>query len=331
MMLLRKILLCVLLPVFAFAAEAGHFKGFVKISDSRELFVDWVQAKEGNPTVVLVNGLTYSTEQWDRFTDALVEKGVGVFRYDPIGMGQTLLKYAPILKDIAIEDQVQDLHALLSVFNLHKSVNLVGLSYGGGLALLYASTYPNEIQNLIAMAPYTEPVASQDQWIRSQIWYTRQVQPWNPATDDELYAFFFRQIVYSTYPSAEPVVLSNPYILDAVYHLGLGIRKFSAEKFVSNLPANAVHLIIAGRDQYIPRALLETYWSKVPASAKASHTVIQNSEHKIPEAVPHFAASLVKEIITNRELFSNGREFEADPYSGALSYQNGSLVLPKEF
>lgn len=328
--MMKKILLICLFPILAFATEKNHFEGFVKVATDRELYVDWFKAAPGNPTVVLVNGLTYSTADWDRFTNALVELGIGVFRYDPIGMGKTLLKYAPITADIKIEDQVTDLHKLLVSQGLQNNVNLIGLSYGGGLGLLYATKYPNEIGNLIAMAPYTQPLESQDKWIQAQIWYTRQVQPWNPSTDDELYAFFYHQIVYSTYPTAEPVVLGNPYILEAVYHMGLGIRKFNACDIAASLPKGALHLVVAGRDQYIPRDVMDNFWSKVPDEAKASRTVISNSEHKIPEAVPHFAAALVKEILTNKSVFSNGRNLEADPYTGKISYKGGKLELPKE-
>jgi pimeloyl-ACP methyl ester carboxylesterase len=327
---IRKLLALLFVPTFALAAEKGRFEGFVKISDKRELYVDWYQAKPGKPTVVLVNGLTYTTEQWNRFADSLVDRGVGVFRYDPMGMGQTLLKYAPVTEDIAIEDQVKDLHQLLRIFNLEESVNLVGLSYGGGLALIYAATYPKDIENLILMAPYTEPVAAQDQWIQSQIWYTRQVAPWNTASDDDLYAYFYRQIVYSTYPTAEPIVLENPYKLEAVYRMGLGIRKFCAEKIASKLPANTTHLLIAGRDRYIPRGVLDHFWDQVPDQAKSSRVVISNSDHKIPEEVPRFSAALVNEIIMNGNLFSRGRDFEADPSTGMVQHKNGRIKLPKE-
>lgn len=328
--MMKIFFLLLLIPFTVFASQKGRFEGFVKIAENRELYVDWSQAKPGQPTVILINGLTYTTEQWDRFASALVDRGVGVFRYDPMGMGQTLLKYAPVSADIAIEDQVKDLHLLLSIFNLEEKANLVGLSYGGGLALLYATTYPKDINNLILMAPYTEPVASQDQWIQSQIWYTRQVAPWNTASDDDLYAYFYRQIVYSTYPSAEPIVLENPYKLEAVYRMGLGIRKFRAEKIVSKLPANSTHLLIAGRDRYIPRGVLDFFWDKVPEQAKSSRTVIFNSDHKIPEEVPRFSAALVNEIITNGNLFSRGRDFEADPGTGEVQYKNGRIKLPKE-
>lgn len=327
---MKMFILALLLPFLVLAAESDQ-KGFIKIKEGRELFIDWTYAKPGKPTVVLINGLTYSTTQWARFANQLASHGLGVLRYDAMGMGETLVKYAPVLADIAVEDQVEDLRLLLKALNIQKPYNLVGLSYGGGVGILYAATHPSDVGNLIAMAPYTQPMASQDQWIRSQIWYTRQVAPWNPATDDELYAYFFRQIVYTTYPTVEPIVLENPFKLEGVYRMGLGIRKFIAEKFVHSLPAKSFHLMIAGHDQYIPRGIMEEFWSFIPTSARASKIIVNNSEHKIPEAVPRFSAALVNEIVSGNSAFNKGQDLRADPFSGEVLYEGGRLQLPKEF
>ncbi len=329
--MIRILLWICLFPIFASAQAQDHFQGFVQIGVDRELYVDWKKAQAGQPTVVLLNGLTYSTKDWERFAEALTQKGVGVLRYDPLGMGQTLLKYAPVTTVIPIESQVLDLRRLLQVLKLEKKVNLVGLSYGGGLSLLYATTYPEDVGQIIAMAPYTEPLAAQDQWIQSQIWYTRQVQPWNKASDDELYAYFFRQIVYTTYPTVEPSILENPFKLEAVTHLGLGIRKFRAGEHAKALPKHSLHLLIAGADQYIAREVLDRYWEQVPDEARASRIVIANSEHKIPEALPKFSAALVREIVKNPSFFSGGQSIEADPYSGEVIKKDEKLKLPKEY
>src|SRR5689334_13801993 len=103
---MMKLLALLLVPCWLFAktAEVTGQKGFVQIREDRQLFVDWSYAKPGQPTVVLLNGVTYSTEQWERFAQQLIEKGIGVVRFDPMGMGQTLLMYAPVLSDIKIED-----------------------------------------------------------------------------------------------------------------------------------------------------------------------------------------------------------------------------------
>lgn len=309
-------------------ATPESFKGFVKINAERELFVNWTYAQANKPTVVLINGLTYSTKQWDDFTENLVERGIGVLRYDPQGMGETLLKYAPILENISYETQVSDLKALLKVLKMNQKVNLVGLSYGGGIGIAFAAKYPESVRNLIAMAPYTAPVATQDEWVRSQVWLTRKTVPWNTASDEDLYEFYFRQMVYMTYPSVEPVVLENPYKLEATFRMAIGIRPLIAKDVIGKLPEGSFHLIIAGSDQYIQRDVLEDFWKAVPENVRGSKTIMNNVEHKIPEAAPQFSALYVEKILSEN-IFSSGKEFDADPVSGRVKFDGGSFELPK--
>lgn len=292
-------LLVLMISGFAFAGESfkrDNFKGFIKIREGRELFVNYVKPQAGQPTLIILNGLTYNTTQWDRFAAELEKHGAGLLRFDMYGMGQTLLKYAPATEMISYQDQAEDVKKLLTVMQLKGPYNFVGLSYGGGIGLAYSFVYPHDIKNLILMAPYTEPLEGQYKWIMSQIWATRQVFPMNPASDDELYDYYLHQIVYATYPQAEPVVLQNPFILEGVYRMVQGIRKFRPVDLTNQIPATT-HLMIAEYDQYIPRSVLNNFWDKVPAAVKGTCVIVKNSEHKIPEAVPAFAAKWVYDIL----------------------------------
>lgn len=274
------------------------FQGFVKISPDRELFVDFLPAKSEQPTVILVNGLTYSTKQWQDYAQQLHSRyGVGVLRYDMVGMGETLLKYAPVTKVISWQDQVKDLRALIRQLKISSPVHLVGLSYGGGIAIAFAAEHPKLVRSVIAMAPFTEPVEDQDRWIRTQVTYTRLMNPWNPYTDEEIYDYYLRQLVYSTYPSAEPIVLENPFKLEATFRMVQGIRHWNSSQSVESLPAKSLHLVIAGSDQYIKRIVLDRFWLSVPEKSRGSKTILQNVGHKIPEAAPRQAADLTAQIL----------------------------------
>lgn len=286
------------------------FKGFVKVRPDRELYVEYTAARPGYPTVVLLNGLTYSTSQWDAYVGRLQSRGVGIVRYDMDGMGRTLLKYAPSMSAISYEQQAVDLKALLTEMRIRPPYNIAGLSYGGGIAVHYAVTYPRDIGKLILMAPFTQPLDGQDAWIRGQIWATRRAFPANPASDDELYDFFLRQIVYSTYPTVEPVVLENPYKLEGVFNLVRGIRKFRAIDVAGKLPPGTVHLMVAASDQYIPGKVLEDFWARVSPRARMSRIRVFETEHKMPEAVPAFTAAWTWQILKGNPLLSAGRDFE---------------------
>jgi pimeloyl-ACP methyl ester carboxylesterase len=309
---------------------AKVFKGFVKVKSGAELYTEYVEPQPGQQTIILLNGLTYSTRQWDNYNAALIKMGYGVLRYDMQGMGRTLLKVAPAAKLISYKDQVKDLKSLLTQMKLKAPYQIVGLSYGGGIGIEYATVYPQDIKNLILMAPFTEPIAQTDQWIKYQVWLTRNTNPMNPATDDELYDFFLRQSVYLTFPSAEPVVLENPFKLEGIFRLVQGIRKFQAVEVAASLPRASVHLILAEKDQYVPSPVLVNFWKKVPASVRRSFSQIVDSEHKMPEAVPQFMASFTAEIVEGNKLFNGGRSFVANPKTGMVKFEGGQFKLPKE-
>jgi pimeloyl-ACP methyl ester carboxylesterase len=314
----------------AHAQEPKEVKGFVAVSADRDLFVDYVPAKKNQPTLVLVNGLTYSTRQWDSFVAPLLAKGIGILRYDPIGQGQTLLKYAPITAVIPLKDQVQDLKTLLGVLKIPAPYNFGGLSYGGGIAAEFAAAYPELVKILILMAPFTQPLENTDKWIKSQIWATRNIFPFNKLSDDDLYDYFLQQIVYATYPQAEPIVLENPFKLEATFRLVQGIRKARPIDNTEFLPERSVHLMIARQDQYIETKVLDDYWAAVPMKARASRLYVNNSEHKMVEAVPIFTAAWVYEILKGNKKLYQGSDFEGYPFEGEVRGSDDTIKIGRE-
>src|SRR5207253_643918 len=81
--------------------------------------------------------------------------------------------------------------------------------------------------------------------------------------------------------------------LEGVLRMGLGIRKFLAAKVMDKLPPKSFNLMIAGQDQYIPRGIMDDFWANTPEAVRGAKILVYNSEHKMPEAVPKFAAALV--------------------------------------
>lgn len=297
-------------------AHGNRYQGFVSISGERAVYVDYLQPAPGKPVVVLLNGLTYRVASWDRFVESLLnlDRGVGILRYDMTGQGQTLLKYAPITQPIALKDQVQDLELLLDALNIRHPIHLVSLSYGGAVAIPFATQRPERVASLVLMAPFVAPLTFLDTWIRLQIQNTRLTFPTHPASDDELYDYFLHLIVYSTYPIAEPIVLENPYKLEATYRLVQGSRKFLAKEYAHALPTGKVHLMIARQDQYIENPVHDRFWDQVPRRARASRIYIDGSEHKIPEAIPAFSAKWIHRIINGDPQISGGRSFYGRVY-----------------
>lgn len=293
-----------------------RLQAFVKIRGQRELFVDYLKPSAGKPVVVLLNGLTYRTGVWDSFVKELKGEGLGILRYDPMGHGKTMAKAGRPSESIEADEQVKDLNSLLSTLGIRKPVHLVGLSYGGAIGTMFTLAHPAKVASLILMAPFTKPLDSQDQQIRLHIAQTRAMYPLNPASDDELYDFFLKQIVYATYPMVEPIVLEHPWKLESTFRLVQGVRKFKAEDVVDQLPEASVHLMVAEWDQYIAPKILEDLWKQIPKRARQSRLIINHSEHKIPEAMPSFSAKWVRLIVEGDERLKDGRTWEGGSFLG---------------
>lgn len=316
---MRNLLVVIVLLASVFQAQAAgqeRVQQFVQLEPGRSLYIDWLKALPGHDTVILLNGLTYETPSWDALVSELEDSGLGVLRYDPRGMGETLILEKGARTPFKIDDQARDLDKLTRKIGLTGKLNLAGLSYGGGLATAFAEHFPQRIKTAILMGPYTEPLAGQDAVIKSQIAAVRFGFPLNPATDEELYDYFLRQNVYYQFPLSEPSMLKHPYKPEAVFQLTQGIRKYDMKKASQYFPPRSVHLLIAGVDQYIPRSVLENFWKQLPMSSRASKVLVEFSEHKLPEAVPATLAGLIKLMIGPDKKMKQGRSFIIDPVFG---------------
>lgn len=299
-------------------AQAKDFSGFVQIRPGVSLYTELKIQDPSKPTLVLVNGLTYHTKYWTLFSTMLKPYGYNILRFDPRGMGQTLLRDGFPRTAFPIEEQAHDLHELTMKMGLRGPLNLLGLSYGGGLSMAFARLYPQRVKNLILVAPYTEPVANADRTIKAQIDAIRLTQPWNTATDDELYGFLLRQQVYTVNPIAEPSTLEFPLKPEGIFQLIQGIRKYDFHKAAKFFPPRSTHLVIAAMDQYIPVAMLDKFWKSVPPQARASRVLVQLSEHKVPESQPAFLAYWVDQILKGNPSAFKGNSYQANPLTNQM-------------
>lgn len=298
-------------------ASTEALSGLVEINH-KKLYVEYTKPQAGKPTVVLVNGLTYSTRNWSAVARTLIAGGYGVISYDMAGMGMTLLSNVIPLKPILFSEQAADLRSLLHGLRIPAPYNLVGLSYGGGIIAAFAARYPQEAGNIVMINPYTEFLETQKSWIKDQIKNTRMMFPANPATDEELTDYFIRQLVYTTYPAAEISSVENPYKLEGITRMVQGIRMYQPIEETRFLPQNGLHLVISEQDQYIPQDIYANYWKAVPLKSRANLTYVKFSEHKLPEAYPRFTAQYIKGVLDGQPILFNGDVLEANPLTMEL-------------
>lgn len=96
--------------------------------------------------IVLIHGVAGSAAIWDAITPQLSEH-FEVWRLDLLGYG-----YSPKPKvRYTAEAHVKAIHDTLETMKIPKPYSLIGLSMGAMLAILYATTYPEEVDAIIAI------------------------------------------------------------------------------------------------------------------------------------------------------------------------------------
>jgi hypothetical protein len=160
-------------------ANNDNFSGLIDIGNGREMYLECIG--KGSPTVVYIAGgleagwiskyALYSTDliqedptnqfslgrgdlqKLDRALFPTAGKLTRVCNYDrpnttvgdDIELERGGQASTPVKQPHTVEQDVADLHALLTAANVPGPYVLVAHSYGGLIAELYASTYPNEV------------------------------------------------------------------------------------------------------------------------------------------------------------------------------------------
>ena len=117
---------------------------------------------EGAPTVVLVSGKGDRADTWhmngqepdnlERSVLGAMARLTRVCAYDrpgTVGPNGERSRSDPAAEPVTAQDGVADLHALLAAAHVQGPFVIVGHSYGGLIARLYASTYPDAVAGLV--------------------------------------------------------------------------------------------------------------------------------------------------------------------------------------
>lgn len=332
-----NLFLALVVSVASYARPAKTTRGFVEVAAGRRLYVEYRPALNGKPTVFLLNGLTYSTREWAAFAQALtrLDPEIGLVLYDMQGMGATLLANLPVLYDIPVQNQVEDLHALKRALKISGPTASVGLSYGGAVALMYALRYPGDFDQTIAMAPFLERLPDQDHLILQSVRNHRLMFPLDPRSDEELYDLYLRGVV-ATFPLVEPVILENPFKLEGVYRMVKGAKNWNAAGEAAKLPAGQIHIVAATGDEYVKLDRMQNFLNHVPSGVLESVLFIEDPSaeillpsqkyHKIPELRPTLSAAWVHEIVSGNRHLQKGRIFNVDPQTGEA--RSGKIKIP---
>ncbi len=198
----------------------------------------------GKP-MILLNGIMMSTLSWEPFVKSFCEHNT-LIRVDFLDQGQS----DKVAFQYTHQEQINLLKALFDHLEM-KSVNMVGISYGGEVALGFAIQYPDYVDRLVLF----NTTAYTSTWLKDigRSWIavgkTRDGSAYYKTTIPVIYSQKFYENNYEWMQRREMklnVAFSNPVFLDALERLTLSSETFDVRKTISTL--NKPTLIVAASD-----------------------------------------------------------------------------------
>lgn len=130
-------------------------KVFFKSTNGLTLCGIWtIPKRPNNRAVILAHGITVEKNEGGVFTNLandLADQGFSVFRFDFRGHGESEGRSV----DVTLTGEIQDLESACNEVRDkgYTDIGLVGASFGGGIAVLYAFKHPNIITKLFLWNP----------------------------------------------------------------------------------------------------------------------------------------------------------------------------------
>jgi pimeloyl-ACP methyl ester carboxylesterase len=269
--------------------------GYLQTPSGASVYYEYREQNSKLPLLVFLNGLSDDTTSWLPLLQ-LLETKRNVLLIDLIGQGKALARDQERNLDLSYEvtttEQCAAFTQVLAHLNRREKFELVGFSYGGGVALEFASTYPERIEQLFLFLPFIirldMALPVQRYWYR-QLDFLRQLPgPAQPVMRicENAYQNFLHQYMHVRYSARIP----DRELREVAVQLSEGIMKFNAFSCLENLPERTVHLVTVERDSLVPRSLYSELWAKLPAEKKCSWLQIEDGEHLILEQAPLFLA-----------------------------------------
>jgi len=235
-------------------------------------------------SLLILHGWGSNSERWQRVKELLEKKGIEVLVLDLPGFGKTLSPQKAWSRD----DYINWIFQKVKERNWEK-FNLLGHSFGGGLAVKIAATFPERIEKLILLSP----AIIQRKSIKTYLFY---------------YISYLGKKVFSLpgfkifHPLAEKLIYKLAGTKD--YYVADGIMKETMKKIGKEEPLEMIlekikipTLILWGKkDDVLP--IIDAYYikekikgSELKIIPKARHSPHREAPEELAEIIVQFIQS----------------------------------------
>ncbi len=305
----------------AFSYAAQITEGVVHMSDQRAVYYQQVEAKPGMPTVVMLNGLIYSIENWKQYIEELSSKGYGVVlvAYSTQPESLRFLKKAPYYEDIKIgpsgymyhkgletKDLADDVLAVVDSLGLDE-FHLQTLSYGSIVGSYLATNHAERLKSITLVTPavmsahrYTPYGESRHQhyvW-QNQININPFVIP-DHFYDLELYQTL-KLVMEFQRKTLDTSEISFDRFVNGVFQMGRSSKYFDLKDFASKKWPQ-MNLILASEEEFMLLKDQMNFWrEKKQTSSDSRMILVQDAPHAIPGTNPKALADIYSQILEGK-------------------------------
>lgn len=133
-------------PYEKYRSQGGE--RMVRLSDGWTNYELTGDSQKGHP-VVLIHGGTIPLCIWEAQVEKLRASGFRVLRYDQYGRGYSDRPEGSYSRDLFL----RQLKELLDSLRINEPVTLLGPSFGGAIAVNFASHYPERVRAMVLVSP----------------------------------------------------------------------------------------------------------------------------------------------------------------------------------
>jgi len=311
-MVQRVVIACVILFGFFVQAEIDASEQHVlKIGDGHHVFYRYHPAEPGEPTLVLMNGLIYDLDNWNKFYEEMKSRGFGILQtaYStqpeslrtldgerPFFAETSMTIQGPRQSGIEIQTLVDETMAVIDHLGIDE-FSVLSLSYGSIPSSVLASQNKDRIKHLILSAPAVMASHRYNAYGASRhMWYSALPAFYEYYYDAELYNTMMPLVLGQGTPEG----VQSLDFFHGVYQMARSTKWFDLKDMAEEaLPKT--HLFLASREDPTLYPDQIRFWELMEQNpAKGKMILFEGAPHALPGVVPEEVAEQTEKLIRGR-------------------------------